>query len=84
MMYDDRKSDSSIVPKKLSNKGRMKFCFAEEVEERGLAKGNPRQHNRYRAQNRISLKSALDRIRQTAEKDNDLHLYPDRSLHGMT
>ena len=39
-MYDHGKSDSFIVPKKLPNKGRGAPRSAEEVEGRGLAKGN--------------------------------------------
>ena len=39
-MYDHGKSDSLIVPKKLPNKGGGAPLLAEEVEGRGLAKGN--------------------------------------------
>ena len=71
LMDDSRKSDSLIVPKKPLNKGQKEFCFAEEVEERRLAKGNPGEQNRCRTQDRGSLQSALDRIRQAAEKDRN-------------
>jgi RNA-directed DNA polymerase len=63
------KSDRPIVPEKPSNKDRGAPRSAEEVEGRGLAKGNPGQHNRDRAQNRVALQSALDRIRQVARKE---------------
>ncbi len=72
MMNGSRKSDSSVVPKNLPNKGQMEFCFAEEVEERELTKGNPREQNRHRAQDRARLQSALDRVREAAGKDRDL------------
>jgi group II intron reverse transcriptase/maturase len=54
------------------NNEQIKFSFAEEAEERRLAKGNPGKQNRHRAQDRVSLQSALDRIRQAAEKDREL------------
>ena len=46
------KSDGPIVPQKLANKGRDASRCAERAEGRGLAKGNPRRQNRFRAQNR--------------------------------
>ena len=66
VMYDDGKSDSLIVPKKLSNKGCGALRSAEEVEGRGLAKGNLVQQNRVRTQRREALQHALERIRQAA------------------
>ena len=44
---------------------------AEGVEGRGLAKGNPIQQNRPRAQDRTSLPSALERIREIASEDKE-------------
>jgi len=63
-MYDQGKSDSSILPEKLPNKGRGAPRPAEEVEERGLAKGNLVQQNRVRTQWREALRRALEWIRQ--------------------
>ena len=62
-MYDHGKSDSLIVPKKLPNKGSGAPRSAEEVEGRGLAKGNLVQQNRVRIQWRDTLQHALERIR---------------------
>lgn len=39
-MNDGRKSDKSVVPKKLPNKGSGAPLTAEGIEERDLAKGN--------------------------------------------
>ncbi len=49
------KSDSLIVPVKLSNKDGGALTSAEEVEGRRLAKGNPDQRTRYRTQCREDL-----------------------------
>jgi group II intron reverse transcriptase/maturase len=68
-MNGSRKSDSFIVPKKPSNKGRGAPRTAEEVEGRRLTKGNSGQQTRRRTQSRESLPNALDRIRQAARKD---------------
>ena len=51
MMYGCRKSDSSIVPEKSSNKSL--FRDAEVMEERWLAKGSPPKQNTLRTQSRI-------------------------------
>ena len=58
------KSDSSIVPRKLPNKGGGAPLTAEGVEGRGLAEGNLFQQPRFRAQSRSDLQNALRRIRQ--------------------
>jgi len=63
-MYDHGKSDSSILPEKLPNKASGAPRPAEEVEERGLAKGNLVQQNRVRTQWREALRRALEWIRQ--------------------
>jgi hypothetical protein len=60
------KSDSPIVPEKLPNKGSGAPRPAEEVEERGLAKGNALRQTRTRTQSRADLQHALERIRQAA------------------
>ncbi len=64
MMHGHGKSDSAIVAKKLANKtGRP---AAERVERRVEAKGNADRQNTRRAQDRISVSHALERIRQAA------------------
>jgi len=64
MMYAGEKSDSAIVAKKPTNKaGRP---AAEAVERRAGTKGNAGQQSARRAQNRVSVSQALDRIRQAA------------------
>ena len=67
-MNERGKSDSSIVPGKLPNKGCGAPKPAEEVEERGLAKGNAREQSRLRTQGRESLNQALARIRQATRQ----------------
>ncbi len=71
-MNGSGKSDRPIVPEKSPNKGRGAPRPAEEMEGRGLAKGNPRQQTRHRAQNRERLQRALRRVRQVACKDKGL------------
>jgi len=81
------KSDCPIVPAKPSNKDVVAAtASAEGVEERGRPKGNSVEQTRSRAQSRTDLHSALDRVRQAAERDSGLqfttlwhHVYdPDR------
>ncbi len=74
MMYGRRESDNPIVAKKLSNNGTDLIRPAEEVEPRGLAKGNPPEQNRLRTQGRARLSSALQRIRQAVQQDPDARL----------
>jgi len=50
VMNGRRESDSPVVPKKPSNKGRAAARSAERVEERGLAKGNACEQSRLRTQ----------------------------------
>jgi group II intron reverse transcriptase/maturase len=71
-MHESGKSDRSIVPENLPNKGRGAPRPAEEGEGRGRAKGSPGRQNRDRAQDRAALQSALDRIRQVAKQDKEL------------
>ena len=67
-MMDGRgKSDGSVVPGKLPNKAGQPA--AEVVEGRGSAKGNPPERNALRTQSRTGAPSALERVRQVAEKD---------------
>jgi RNA-directed DNA polymerase len=65
MMNEYGKSDSSIIPEKSSNKVRKRA--AEEMEGRGLAKGNPLKSNASRTQSRSDAPSALERVRQAAK-----------------
>ena len=77
------KSDSLIVPVKLSNKDGGALASAEEVEGRRLAKGNSDQRTRYRTQCREDLQHELERIRQAAQEDKK-HPYPDQRLRVFT
>ena len=65
-MNDLRKSDGPVVPKKSPNEP---IGAKEEMEERGLTKGNSLEQNTRRTQSRVSVKSALERIRQVSNKD---------------
>ena len=61
------KSDSSVVPEKPpNNAGRP---VAEAVEGRGLAKGNSPERIALRTPGRAGAPSALERVRQAAERD---------------
>ena len=52
-MNERGKSDKPIVPEKPANKEGSAWHSAEQVEGRGLAKGNPDQQNKSRAQYRM-------------------------------
>jgi RNA-directed DNA polymerase len=66
MMYGCEKSDSVIVVGKSPNKtGQL---AAEAMERRTEAKENAKQQSMRRAQNRESVKQALDRIRSAARQ----------------
>ena len=81
-MNERGKSDSPIGPEKLPNKGCGALRPAEEVEGRGLAKGNPVQQtrSRTRTQSRKDLQRALERIRQAALR----HPFPEQRLRVIT
>ncbi len=67
MMNGRGKSDSLVVPEKLSNKaGKL---VAEGVEGRGLAKENLLEGSARRTQCRVSASSAPERVRQAAGRD---------------
>lgn len=68
-MNEYGKSDSPVVPGKSPNKARP--MVAEEMEGRGLAKGNPNQQNASRTQSRMSAPTALERVRQAAKGNKD-------------
>jgi hypothetical protein len=86
-MNEHGKSDRPAVPvKPPNNAGRP---AAEGVEGRGLAKGNPRQQNALRTPSREGALSALERVRQAAERDRKLrfttllhHVYDVERLHA--
>ena len=67
-MNGDGKSDKPIVPMKPSNKGSGQPRPAEGVEGRGLAKGNSPEGNAFRTQCRGDAQSAIERVRQVAER----------------
>jgi len=71
-MNDHGKSDSFVVPRKPSNKGRDASRSAEEVEGRRLAKGSSAKQTRSRTQSRRDLQQALDRVRQVARRDKEV------------
>ena len=69
-MNESGKSDRPEVPgKSPNNAGRP---VAEEMEGRGLAKGNLHQQNAPRTQDRQGAPSALERVRQAAAADKSL------------
>jgi RNA-directed DNA polymerase len=70
MMNERGKSDRPIVPGKSLNKAGQ--LAAEEMEGRGLTKGNPQQQNASRTLSRNDAPSALERIRQAASKDKEM------------
>jgi len=69
MMNGHRKSDSSIVPKKLPNKGPK--GAAEAMEGRGLTEGNQLEQNTLRTQGREGVHSALERVREAVQRDRE-------------
>jgi RNA-directed DNA polymerase len=68
-MNDREKSDSPVVPAKSPNKSSAAAEGAEAMEGRGLAKGNPSEHNTHRTQRREGVTSGLDRVREAARRD---------------
>src|SRR6266446_4962747 len=65
-MHDPEKSDSGIVAMKLTNKtGRP---AAELAEPRPGTKGNADQQSTHRAQSRVRVTQALDRVRKAARQ----------------
>ncbi len=80
MMDEHGKSDGPVVPSKSPNnacgsrldKSHPAPSAAEGAEGRGPAKGNLRERNTLRAQDRIGVQQALARVRQAARKDKKL------------
>jgi RNA-directed DNA polymerase len=69
MTNEHGKSDRPILPEKSPNpSGRL--C-REEMEGRGLAKGNLSQQNTFRTQGREDVHSALERVREAARKNKE-------------
>jgi RNA-directed DNA polymerase len=66
MMHEREKSDPAVVAVKLANKAER--SAAELVEPRAGAEGNASQHSTDRAQNRVTVSQALERIRQAARQ----------------
>jgi hypothetical protein len=66
MMDDRRKSDTAVVPGKLRNADASR---ADATEGRAVAKGNSPECNVRRTQSRTSTPSALERVRQAAQRD---------------
>ncbi len=67
-MYGSRESDSLIVSKKPTNKGRAAARPAEGVEKRRLAMGKARGQSRLRTLGRARLNQALARVRQATRR----------------
>jgi RNA-directed DNA polymerase len=67
MMDDRRKSDTAVVPEKSRNAADA--STADAVEGRAVAKGNSPERNVLRTQSREGTPSALERVRQAAQRD---------------
>src|SRR5260370_31266232 len=65
-MHEPGKSESCVVPGKVSNKARRRV--AEGLEGRRLAKRNSPQASTRRTQGRTRAHAALGRVRQAAEQ----------------
>ena len=74
MMYECRKSYSSIVPEKPPNKASRKVA-AEAGEERELAKGNPPGCAKHRTQSRIRMHDAQERVGHGANKVDEIPVH---------
>ena len=70
-MHGSRKSDRPIVPQKGPNKSGAQSPLAEGPEGRGLVKGNSLERNVDRAQHRVSMRSALERVRRVARRERE-------------
>ena len=80
MMHGRRKSDSATVAVKPANNAER--SAAELVEPRAETEGNAGQQSTCRAQSRVSVSQALERIRKVARERKQekriLHPWPDR------
>jgi RNA-directed DNA polymerase len=70
MMHGQGQSDRPVVPTKSPNNPGEPG--AEGMEGRGLAKGNPSQQNAPRTLRRDGALSALERVREAAERDKQV------------
>jgi RNA-directed DNA polymerase len=68
-MHGVGKSDRPVVPAKSPNNAAR--AVAEEMEGRGLVKGNTAEQNEPRTQSRIGALNALSRVRQRAKGAKD-------------
>src|SRR6516162_4568429 len=68
MMNGHEKSDSVIVAEKPANKAAHFAVEQSAVERRAETKGNADQQSTCRAQSRVSVSQALDRIRKVAKE----------------
>src|SRR6266851_2543337 len=66
MMHEPEKSDAVVVAVKPANKAER--SAAELVEPRTATKGNVDQQSTRRAQDRVSVSQALERVRQAARQ----------------
>src|SRR5262249_60894420 len=81
MMHGHEKSDSVIVAAKPASKvarpaveqSAAEPATAEPVEPRAETKGNADQQSTCRAQSRISVSQALERIRKVAREEGAVH-----------
>ena len=73
-MHGRGKSDTAIVPLKSSNEGPGAPEPEEGMEGRAVAKGNSPQRNRTRAQDRMHLQNALERVRQATCRERKVRL----------
>ena len=69
-MNEQGKSDRPVVPANSPNKAGQPV--AEGTEGRGLVKGNLLEQNALRTPSRVSVHSALERVRQAAKKDRTM------------
>src|ERR671918_1610371 len=86
-MNGPRQSDRPVVPAKSPNKDGA--SAAEGIEGRGLAKGSPSQQNGPWILGRDGALSALERVREAAERDKEVrftallhHVYNVEHLRG--
>ena len=84
MMHGHGKSDSPMVLAKPPNEAEPEAA-EEAVEGKGLAKGKTLKRNMSRTQSRMSMSSALERIRQAGMRDRSECCCYSQSLvcHGV-
>ena len=72
MLTEFAKSKREKTPLEQIADPRLLTVSPERMEERDLAKGNSNQQTRDRAQSRVTLQHALDRVRRAARRDRGL------------